>query len=144
MTTYNCKKAISIAITVAIAITTVAIIVALLPPTIEYCHCHFCRCRCRCRYCRFYCASLEPSMVLLNHQFPSIDAARKAIKAFVLDYGESYKLVASNKRRYIISCKDSGYKFRIRAIQRFRIATKRPCSSMDGDASVARRQPTPA
>ena len=56
-------------------------------------------------------------MVQLNDQFPSIDAARKAIKAFVLDQGESYKLVASDKRRYIISCKDSSCKFYIRATQ---------------------------
>ena len=54
-------------------------------------------------------------MVQLNDQFPSIDAARKAIKAFVLDQGESYKLVASDKRRYIISCKDGSCKFCIRA-----------------------------
>ena len=54
-------------------------------------------------------------MVQLNDQFPSIDAARKAIKAYVLDQGESYKLVASDKKRYIISCKDNSCKFRIRA-----------------------------
>ena len=54
-------------------------------------------------------------MVQLDDQFPSIDAARKAMKAFVLDHAELYKLVASDKRRYFISCKDSSYKFRIRA-----------------------------
>jgi MuDR family transposase len=80
---------------------------------------------------RTHCASSEPIaqaqnpshkprtfaaiMVQLNDQFLSIDAARKAIKAYVLDQGESYKLVASDKKRYIISCKDNSCKFRIRA-----------------------------
>ena len=54
-------------------------------------------------------------MVQLSDQFLSIDAAYKAIKAYVLDQGESYKLVAFNKKRYIISCKDNGCKFYIRA-----------------------------
>jgi hypothetical protein len=54
-------------------------------------------------------------MVQLNDQFLSIDAACKAIKAYVLDQGKSYKLVASDKRRYIISYKDNSCKFRIRA-----------------------------
>jgi MuDR family transposase len=45
----------------------------------------------------------------------SIDAARKAIKAYVLDQGESYKTVASDKKLYIIKCKDNGCDFRIRA-----------------------------
>jgi thioredoxin-related protein len=54
-------------------------------------------------------------MVQLNDQFLSIDAARKAIKAYVLDQGESYKLVASNKKHYIISYKDNSCKFCIRA-----------------------------
>jgi hypothetical protein len=35
-------------------------------------------------------------------RFESIDAACKAIKAFVLDQGESFQTVASNKKRYII------------------------------------------
>lgn len=48
-------------------------------------------------------------------EFESVDAARKAIKAYVLDQGESYKTVASNKKRYIIKCKDNGCDFRIRA-----------------------------
>jgi MuDR family transposase len=54
-------------------------------------------------------------MVNVNDQFKSIAAARSAITKFVLDQGESYKLVASDKKRYIICCKDSQCKFRIRA-----------------------------
>jgi hypothetical protein len=54
-------------------------------------------------------------MVKLNDVFESIPAARSAITKFVLDQGESYKLVASDKKRYIICCKDSKCKFRIRA-----------------------------
>jgi len=54
-------------------------------------------------------------MVQLNDQFPSIDAARTAIKAYILDQGESYKTLSSDKSRYIIGCKDSACKFRIRA-----------------------------
>jgi hypothetical protein len=51
----------------------------------------------------------------LGDQFDSINAARDAIKTFVLDQGESFKTVASDKHRYIIRCKDKPYNFRIRA-----------------------------
>ena len=54
-------------------------------------------------------------MVQLNDEFPSIADARTAIKAFVLDEGESFKVVASDRKRYIIACKDDSCKFRIRA-----------------------------
>ena len=53
----------------------------------------------------------------LGDQFESIDAARKAIKAYVLGQGESYKTVSSDKSRYILTCKDYEYKFRIQATQ---------------------------
>lgn len=52
--------------------------------------------------------------------FDSIHDARKAIKAYVLDRGESYKTLASDKKRYIIACKDSACEFRIRANQSFK------------------------
>lgn len=51
----------------------------------------------------------------IHDQFESIDAARQAIRAFVLDNGESFKVVASDKKRYIIRCKDHACGFRIRA-----------------------------
>ena len=54
-------------------------------------------------------------MLKLKDEFESISAARAAITKFVLDQGELYKLVASNKKRYIICCKDGKCKFRIRA-----------------------------
>jgi hypothetical protein len=55
------------------------------------------------------------TMVQLKDEFESIAAARTAITNFVLNQGESYKTVASDKKRYIICCKDSECKFRIRA-----------------------------
>jgi hypothetical protein len=51
----------------------------------------------------------------LSDQFDLINAARDAIKAFVLDQGESLKTIASNKHRYIIQCKDKPYNFCIQA-----------------------------
>ena len=50
----------------------------------------------------------------VHDQFESIDAARQAIRPFVLDNGESFKVVASDKKRYIIRCKDRAGGFRIR------------------------------
>jgi hypothetical protein len=47
----------------------------------------------------------------LHDQFESLDAARNAIKAYVLNEGESFKTVASNKKRYIIKCKDTACGF---------------------------------
>jgi MuDR family transposase len=54
-------------------------------------------------------------MVKLNNVFESVAAARTAITKFVLDQGESYKLVKSDKARFVICCKDSECKFCIQA-----------------------------
>jgi len=51
----------------------------------------------------------------LHDRFETIDAACEAIRRYVLDNGESFKLVKSNKKRYSICCKDQGCGFRIRA-----------------------------
>src|SRR5277367_2776458 len=51
----------------------------------------------------------------LGDRFQCIETTRDAVKAFVLDRGESYKTVSSDKKRYIIECKDKGCSFRIRA-----------------------------
>jgi hypothetical protein len=51
----------------------------------------------------------------LGDQFELINAAREVIKAYVLGQGESYKIVSSNKSRYILACKDYECKFCIRA-----------------------------
>jgi hypothetical protein len=50
----------------------------------------------------------------LHNQFESLDAACNAIKAYVLDEGELFKTVVSNKKQYIIKCKDTACSFRIR------------------------------
>jgi hypothetical protein len=47
----------------------------------------------------------------LHNQFQSINAACQAIRAFVLDNDESFKVVASDKKRYIIKCKDHACSF---------------------------------
>jgi hypothetical protein len=46
-------------------------------------------------------------------QFATIAVAREAVKAFVLQQGESYKTIASNKKRYILTCKDKDCDFEI-------------------------------
>jgi hypothetical protein len=51
----------------------------------------------------------------LGDRFESIEAAREAVKAFVLDQGESFLTVASDKKRYIIQCKDKPCNFQVRA-----------------------------
>jgi hypothetical protein len=38
----------------------------------------------------------------LGDRFESIEVAREAVKAFVLDQGESFWTVASDKKRYIL------------------------------------------
>jgi hypothetical protein len=50
--------------------------------------------------------------------FPSAEDCRNAIQRHVLDEGESYKVVKSDKKRYIVSCKDNKCTFRIRASNR--------------------------
>ena len=44
-----------------------------------------------------------------------MDAARKAVKVFVLNDGKSYRTIKSDKTRFVIACKDATCKFRIRA-----------------------------
>jgi hypothetical protein len=53
-------------------------------------------------------------MVQVGDTFNSIDDARKAIKSYVLAQAESYKIVASDKKWYILTCKDANYGFEVR------------------------------
>ena len=56
--------------------------------------------------------------IRVSDQFPSIKAAREAIKRFVINEGESFSYARSDKSQYIVVCKDailSNYKFCIRA-----------------------------
>jgi hypothetical protein len=54
-------------------------------------------------------------MICVGDKFPSIEAAREAISRYILNKGESYKVYKSDKTRYILICRDSHCKFRIRA-----------------------------
>jgi hypothetical protein len=47
----------------------------------------------------------------LGDWFTLIEAACKAVKAFVLDKGESFLTIASDKNHYIIQCKDKPCNF---------------------------------
>jgi hypothetical protein len=57
------------------------------------------------------------SLRKLGDQFHSIDAARVVIRRFTLDDGESFRVIAFDKKNYIISCKaaSTGRRFQIRA-----------------------------
>ncbi|SRR6266487_2493347 len=58
--------------------------------------------------------SLPSHPLKLHDTFLSLDAARTAIKTYILDDGESFKTLKSDKNRYVIACKDDSCKFRIR------------------------------
>jgi hypothetical protein len=51
----------------------------------------------------------------LHDRFDSIEAAREAIRRYVLDNGESFKSGKSDKKRFYIKCKERGCGFGIRA-----------------------------
>ena len=51
----------------------------------------------------------------LGDQFGSLESACTVIKAHVLDEGESYKTIKSDKNRLVVDCKDSNCKFQIQA-----------------------------
>jgi hypothetical protein len=53
----------------------------------------------------------------LHDHFETIKAAREAIKRYVLDNGESFKVDLSDKKRYSIICKERGCGFGIRAFK---------------------------
>ena len=54
-------------------------------------------------------------MVSVGDKFPLIEAAREAISRYILNKGELYRVYKSDKTRYILICRDSKCKFRIRA-----------------------------
>jgi len=53
-------------------------------------------------------------MVQVSDTFDSIHDAREVIKAYILTQAESYKTIASDKRRYILACKDADCGFKVR------------------------------
>ena len=53
-------------------------------------------------------------MIALNDEFPSLQVAREAVNHYATSEGESYKVLKSDKRCYIIICCDyNDCKFRI-------------------------------
>ena len=54
-------------------------------------------------------------MLIINNMFSSIQEARDAINRHILDKGESYRVLKSDNRRYIVIYKDPVCKFRIKA-----------------------------
>jgi hypothetical protein len=50
----------------------------------------------------------------LGDQFESINAAQEAITQYVLNNSKSYKTEKSNKKHFVICCKDKNCSFRIR------------------------------
>jgi hypothetical protein len=48
-------------------------------------------------------------------QFNSIEAAREAIRQYVLDNGESFKVDKSDQKRFFTLCKERGCGFSIQA-----------------------------
>jgi MuDR family transposase len=50
-------------------------------------------------------------MIGLNDVFPSLEAAWEAIKQHVLDEGESFKTIKSDKHWFVIGCKDKDCRF---------------------------------
>jgi hypothetical protein len=53
----------------------------------------------------------------LHDHFETIKAAHKAIKRYVLNNGESFKVDLSDKKQYSIICKEHGCRFSIRAFK---------------------------
>ena len=54
-------------------------------------------------------------MVQIGDEFSSIEEARKAIRQYTIDDGESYAFQKSDQKRFIIICKALDCRFRIRA-----------------------------
>lgn len=53
----------------------------------------------------------------LHNRFETIKAACEAIKRYVLDNRESFKVDLSDKKRYSIICKERGCRFSIQAFK---------------------------
>ena len=54
-------------------------------------------------------------MLIINDMFSSIQETRDAINRYILNEGESYRVLKSDSRCYIVIYKDPIYKFKIRA-----------------------------
>jgi hypothetical protein len=53
-------------------------------------------------------------MVQVSDTFDSVYDACEVIKSYILTQAESYRTVASDKRRYILACKDADCGFKVR------------------------------
>src|SRR5947199_2298906 len=51
----------------------------------------------------------------LQIDFESLDAARSAIRTYIIEQGESYTVTHSNAKCYIVVCRNSICKFQIHA-----------------------------
>jgi hypothetical protein len=54
------------------------------------------------------------SIMQLGDQFAIVEAAQEAVKRYVLDNRESFKVDKSDKKRFLIKCKERGCGFAIR------------------------------
>jgi hypothetical protein len=54
-------------------------------------------------------------MVQVGDIFDSIPTTREAIKSYILTHAESFKTITSDKKWYIITCKEASCSFKIRA-----------------------------
>ena len=60
-------------------------------------------------------ADTQSIPIELSLEFESLCAARNAIRTFVIDRGESFRVSHSDRKRYIVICQDAFCKFVIRA-----------------------------
>ena len=60
-------------------------------------------------------ASAQSIPTALSSNFPSLGAARDAIRSYIVDRGESYRVYQSDRKRYVVVCRDDFCKFGIRA-----------------------------
>src|SRR5436305_6613585 len=67
-------------------------------------------------HCYIFTMSNKQSIpTALSIEFESLCTAREAIRTFVIDRGESFRVSHSDRRRYIVVCRDNFCKFVIRA-----------------------------
>jgi hypothetical protein len=53
----------------------------------------------------------------LSDQFATVEAAWEAVKRYVLDNRELFKVDKSNKKRFLVKCKEHGCRFSIRVFK---------------------------
>lgn len=89
--------------------------IAIIPPMLHHHFHHLFLERCLQPAAFFFHFYTLFAMLSLEDEFPSLEATRKVILIYTVEYGKSFTISKADYKHYIIICQDSSCQFRIQA-----------------------------